>query len=32
MCFEVLFMGQIQELVEEISVDEEVVLWGERSK
>lgn len=29
--FEVLFMGEIQELAEEVSVDEEFVLWGRRS-
>lgn len=31
-CFEVLFMGQIQEALEEIPVDEEFVLWDGRRK
>lgn len=31
-CSEVLFMGQIQEPVWEISVDEEFILWSGRSK
>lgn len=31
-CFEVLFMGQIQEALEEVPVDEEFVLWDGKSK
>lgn len=31
-CFELVFMGQIQEALEEIPVDEEFVLWDGRSK